>query len=155
ELLVDITQAVGCSTASRVRNDSSMVDRWSRRSRSAGSHVVVRRRASSAPTSRFPRRPKTRRCRVQRWRRHRCGMVSTTSRADVVHRIIRLLSEEGVLSLPDRTLKNVFQIGIVSADLDRTLRTWVEQYGVGPWDIYELDESQLHDTTIGEQPATY
>jgi hypothetical protein len=59
------------------------------------------------------------------------------------------------LSVLNRSLTSVVQIAVVTADLDRTLTKWVEHYGVGPWDIYELGDSRLHDMTIDEEPADY
>jgi methylmalonyl-CoA/ethylmalonyl-CoA epimerase len=29
------------------------------------------------------------------------------------------------------------QIGIVVGDLEATIRTYVQDYGIGPWDVYE------------------
>jgi hypothetical protein len=31
------------------------------------------------------------------------------------------------------------QVGIVVRDLDATLRMYVEDYGIGPWDVYEFN----------------
>ena len=40
------------------------------------------------------------------------------------------------------------QIGIVVRDLEATLRRYVEDYGIGPWEMYEFtpgDENALHE----------
>ena len=37
------------------------------------------------------------------------------------------------------------QIGIVVRDLNATLRRFVDNYGIGPWDIYEFNPSNAKD----------
>jgi methylmalonyl-CoA/ethylmalonyl-CoA epimerase len=52
-------------------------------------------------------------------------------------------------------LKDVMQLCVVTADLDRAVRIWSEKYGVGPWQIVDLDQSNIEDGTIDEQPAEF
>jgi hypothetical protein len=37
------------------------------------------------------------------------------------------------------------QIAIVVRDLDAAMRTYVEEYGIGPWDIYEFNPDTVRD----------
>jgi catechol 2,3-dioxygenase-like lactoylglutathione lyase family enzyme len=41
-------------------------------------------------------------------------------------------------------------LGIVTADLDRAVRTWVERYGVGPWRLYRYDAASMSAQVDGE-----
>ena len=55
-----------------------------------------------------------------------------------------------------RTLfTGVKQIGIVTADLDRSVRIWQDKYGVGPWIITEPDPNAVEEETIGGSPVKW
>jgi methylmalonyl-CoA/ethylmalonyl-CoA epimerase len=41
-------------------------------------------------------------------------------------------------------------LGIVTADLDRAVRTWSDRYGVGPWRLYRYDSSNMSAEVDGE-----
>ena len=41
-------------------------------------------------------------------------------------------------------------ICIVTADLDRAIRTWSDGYGVGPWSVYGYDDTNMTATVDGE-----
>ena len=41
-------------------------------------------------------------------------------------------------------------LGIVTADLDRAVRTWSERYGVGPWRLYRYDAANMSARVDGE-----
>ena len=45
------------------------------------------------------------------------------------------------------------QIGIVVRDLDATMRSYVDNYGIGPWDIYEFNPGNLKDFHEYGQPG--
>jgi hypothetical protein len=45
------------------------------------------------------------------------------------------------------------QIGVVVRDLEATLRRWVEDYGIGPWDIYEVNSGNSKDLREYGQPV--
>jgi methylmalonyl-CoA/ethylmalonyl-CoA epimerase len=47
------------------------------------------------------------------------------------------------------------QVAMVVRDLDETMRTYVEEYGIGPWDIYEFNPSNVADMTKNDAPARY
>ncbi len=42
---------------------------------------------------------------------------------------------------------------IATRNLDQTLRTWTEGYGVGPWQVFEYDESSMTATYCGRTGA--
>jgi methylmalonyl-CoA/ethylmalonyl-CoA epimerase len=45
-------------------------------------------------------------------------------------------------------------ICIVTADLDRAIRTWSDRYGVGPWSVYGYDRTNM-TATVGGEPAGF
>jgi methylmalonyl-CoA/ethylmalonyl-CoA epimerase len=45
------------------------------------------------------------------------------------------------------------QIGIVVRDLDATLRTYVDDYGIGPWEIHEFNPDSAKDLCEDGQPV--
>jgi methylmalonyl-CoA/ethylmalonyl-CoA epimerase len=47
------------------------------------------------------------------------------------------------------------QVAIVVADLDAALRTYVHEYGIGPWEIYEFDPSTVTEMVRDDRPAEY
>src|SRR5438132_5442947 len=57
--------------------------------------------------------------------------------------------------MPDQVLKEVTQLGIVTRDLDRTIRIWSDKYGVGPWQVHVFDPSNMTELTVGGRPAEY
>ena len=42
-------------------------------------------------------------------------------------------------------LKKVLQIGIAVKDLNKTMRTYADEYGIGPWKIYEFNPDTVED----------
>ena len=47
------------------------------------------------------------------------------------------------------------QLSIVVRDLDATMRTYVEEYGIGPWEIYEFNPNTVAQMVKDEAPAEY
>ena len=47
------------------------------------------------------------------------------------------------------------QISIVVRDMDETLRTYVEAYGIGPWEIYEFNPDTVSEMVTGDAPSEY
>ena len=47
------------------------------------------------------------------------------------------------------------QISIVVRDLQKTLRTYVEEYGIGPWEIYDFNPETVTEMTTNDAPAEY
>ena len=49
----------------------------------------------------------------------------------------------------------VLQIGIVVKDCDGSVRRWVEEYGVGPWSIYEFNPETVEQMTVRGKAQGY
>ena len=49
----------------------------------------------------------------------------------------------------------ISQIGLVVRDLEKTMKTYTDLLGWGPWNVYEHKAPQLHDTHLHGKPATY
>jgi hypothetical protein len=47
------------------------------------------------------------------------------------------------------------QVAFIVRDLEAAMRTCVEQYGIGPWQIYQFNEGDAEDTVKDDEPATY
>lgn len=47
------------------------------------------------------------------------------------------------------------QVAIVVRDLDASMRTYVEEYGIGPWQIFEFNPSTGGDMIVEDEPAEY
>jgi hypothetical protein len=47
------------------------------------------------------------------------------------------------------------QIAIVVRDLDAAMRTYVREYGIGPWEIYEFNPETVTDMVKDDRPAEY
>ena len=47
------------------------------------------------------------------------------------------------------------QISIVVRDLEATMRTYVEEYGIGPWEIYEFNPRHVTEMAKDGEPAEY
>ena len=45
------------------------------------------------------------------------------------------------------------QIGMVVRDLDATLRKYVDDYGIGPWEVYEFNPGNAKDLHEYGQPV--
>jgi hypothetical protein len=45
------------------------------------------------------------------------------------------------------------QIAIVVRDLEATMRTYVEEYGIGPWELYEFEPHKVAPLGEGEPPT--
>ncbi len=57
--------------------------------------------------------------------------------------------------MSESPLKEVGQLGIVTGDIDRAVRLWSDRYGVGPWQVYLFDPSNMTDLTVGGKPVEY
>ena len=47
------------------------------------------------------------------------------------------------------------QIALVVRDLEATMRTYVEEYGIGPWEIYEFNPDTVAEMVKDGAPAEY
>ena len=45
------------------------------------------------------------------------------------------------------------QVSVVVPDLDAAMRTYVEEYGIGPWDIYEFNPANVEGMHEDGQPV--
>ncbi len=45
------------------------------------------------------------------------------------------------------------QIAIVVRDIEATMRTYVHEYGIGPWDIYEFNPDTVKDLREDGEPV--
>jgi hypothetical protein len=52
-------------------------------------------------------------------------------------------------------ITDVKQIGVVVRDLETTLHTYVHEYGIGPWEIYEFNPDTVTDLVWEGQPADH
>jgi len=49
----------------------------------------------------------------------------------------------------------VLQVGIVVRDLEKSLKTYTEVFGIGPWDLHTMDKRNLRDTRLHGKPAEF
>ena len=47
------------------------------------------------------------------------------------------------------------QISLVVRDLESAMRTYVHEYGIGPWEIYEFNPDTVKDMVRDGEPAEY
>ena len=47
------------------------------------------------------------------------------------------------------------QIGVVVKDLDATLKTYVEKYGIGPWVVYTFSNDNVESLQVGGKPVDH
>jgi methylmalonyl-CoA/ethylmalonyl-CoA epimerase len=45
------------------------------------------------------------------------------------------------------------QVSVVVPDLDAAMRTYVDDYGIGPWDVYEFDPGNVEGMHEGGRPV--
>ena len=47
------------------------------------------------------------------------------------------------------------QVALVVRDIEATMRTYVHEYGIGPWAIYEFNPETVTDMTKDGEPAAF
>jgi hypothetical protein len=47
------------------------------------------------------------------------------------------------------------QVAVVVRDLEAAMRTYVDEYGIGPWEIYEFTPDNVTGMVKDDQPAAY
>ncbi len=47
------------------------------------------------------------------------------------------------------------QVAVVVKDLDATMSTYFNDYGIGPFQVYEMHEDAIDDLTLNGKPAKY
>jgi methylmalonyl-CoA/ethylmalonyl-CoA epimerase len=50
---------------------------------------------------------------------------------------------------------DTLQVAIVVRDLDAALHTYVHEYGIGPWDIYEFNSGNVEGMVKDDEPADF
>src|SRR5262249_11380112 len=50
---------------------------------------------------------------------------------------------------------DVLQIAIVVRDVDASVRTYEDDYGIGPWEIHEFHPGDVEDLVKDDRPAQY
>jgi catechol 2,3-dioxygenase-like lactoylglutathione lyase family enzyme len=50
-------------------------------------------------------------------------------------------------------LTDTIQIALVVRDVEATMRTYVEEYGIGPWDVYEFNPETVRDMHEDGEPV--
>jgi len=51
--------------------------------------------------------------------------------------------------------KNVLQVAVVVRDLDEAVKKYADEYGIGPWKIYEFDPKTVENMIIREKREDY
>jgi hypothetical protein len=57
--------------------------------------------------------------------------------------------------IPEPVFTDTVQIGIVVRDLEEALHTYVYDYGIAPWEVYEMNSSTVEEMTKDERPEDY
>ena len=57
--------------------------------------------------------------------------------------------------MPEPLFTDTLQVAIVVRDLEAALRTYVYEYGIGPWEIYEFNPANTQDMVRDDRPAEY
>jgi catechol 2,3-dioxygenase-like lactoylglutathione lyase family enzyme len=55
--------------------------------------------------------------------------------------------------VPPPAFTETIQLAIVVRDLDAAMRTYVHDYGIGPWEIYEFDPGNVADMREDGEPV--
>ncbi|MBE0598867.1 MAG: VOC family protein [Desulfuromonadales bacterium] len=54
---------------------------------------------------------------------------------------------------PQPVFKKVLQVGFVVRDLDKAVRSYWDDFGIGPWAIYNLDKDSIKNPRVNGKPA--
>ena len=61
--------------------------------------------------------------------------------------------DRGAVAIREPVFTETLQISIVVRDLAETMRTYVDEYGIGPWEIYEFNPGNVAPMAEAEAPA--
>jgi hypothetical protein len=50
---------------------------------------------------------------------------------------------------------DVTQVAVIVRDLEASMRTYVEEYGIGPWNIFEFNPSTGSAMVVDDEPTEY
>jgi hypothetical protein len=56
---------------------------------------------------------------------------------------------------PVPVFTDTLQVGIVVRDLDEAMRVYYHEFGIGPWEVYEMNPSCVDDMTKDEKQEDY
>jgi methylmalonyl-CoA/ethylmalonyl-CoA epimerase len=63
------------------------------------------------------------------------------------------LTIEGAIAMREPAFTEVMQIGIVVRDLEATVRRYEDDYGIGPWEVAQIDLGDANDYREYGQPV--
>ena len=61
----------------------------------------------------------------------------------------------GLTQGSEHGLGDAFQVCLVVPDVEAAMKVWWEQYGVGPWEVWDLGPHNLTDMVVDGQPTEY
>jgi len=67
--------------------------------------------------------------------------------------LIALAAAGYTVGMPEPVFNQTVQIGIVVRDLDATVRRYVDDYGIGPWQFHEFNAGNANDLHEYGQPV--
>lgn len=51
--------------------------------------------------------------------------------------------------------KKILQVGIVVRNVEKAVRTYTDGFGIGPWQFYTMDKTNMHDTKLYGKQAEF
>ena len=51
--------------------------------------------------------------------------------------------------------EGVYQVGLVVRDCMASVKKYADDYGIGPWSIYEMNPDTIQDMVIRDKPEPY
>jgi Glyoxalase/Bleomycin resistance protein/Dioxygenase superfamily len=58
-------------------------------------------------------------------------------------------------TLPNSFINKIFKVGIITRDLDATIRSYIEHFKVGPWKVYKLQASKIAQMKMRGKDAEF
>jgi hypothetical protein len=59
------------------------------------------------------------------------------------------------MTMGDSIFTDALQVAVVVRNLDEAVKRYADEYGIGPWAIYEFNPDTVTDMTIDDAPATF
>ena len=59
------------------------------------------------------------------------------------------------MTTPPPIFTDGLQVAVIVRDLDAAMRRYHDEYGVGPWAIYEFNPETIDDMIVDDEPAEY
>lgn len=60
-----------------------------------------------------------------------------------------------IAAVREPVFTETLQLSIVVRDLEATMKTYVERYGIGPWELYEFNPATVSEQTRDGEPSEY